>query len=175
LSDTITITGLDDLAEMLTKIAPKAAKRYLSKCADPAAQVMLDAMDQTVPVDGGELREALDKQKKWGSEGDQTTMNITIGPRKGKAWGSMQEYGTKTQPAQHWMSNAWQSCKSQVLDVYVRGINDLMESMVARDQSEATLTNDDADRSGSGTSKARIAKDRKAAFRENNDRAKGTK
>ena len=102
----IEIEGLAELSTMLTELTPRAAKRYLSKVAEPAAQVVLDAMAQTVPVHIGILEEELGWQKKWSNDGDETTMVINIGPLKAGFYGSFQEFGTLTQPAQHWMKPA---------------------------------------------------------------------
>ena len=76
-------------------------------------------MASTVPVGVGILEESLGWQKKWSSDGDQTTMEISIGPLKPAFWGSFQEFGTATQPATHWFGNAWESCKDEVLNVFV--------------------------------------------------------
>jgi HK97 gp10 family phage protein len=118
MSDAITIDGLAELSQLLTELAPAAAKRYLSRCAEPAAQVVLDAMAETVPVGVGILEEQLGWQKHWSSDGDQTTMVIEIGPLKPAFWGSFQEFGTATQPAQHWFGNAWMGCRDKCLDVF---------------------------------------------------------
>jgi hypothetical protein len=113
----IEIEGLADLSQMLTTLAPRAAKRYLSRCAEPAAQVVLDAMAETVPVGVGILEEELGWQKKW-SDGDETTMEINIGPLRSAFWGSLQEFGTRFQAGQHWMGRAWEGCRDKCLDVF---------------------------------------------------------
>jgi HK97 gp10 family phage protein len=114
----IVIEGLADLSQMLTELTPKAAKRYLSRCAEPAAQVVIDAMAQTVPVGIGILEEELGWQKKWIDGGDETTMEVVIGPLKPAFWGSLQEFGTRYQQGQHWMSRAWESSKDKCLSVF---------------------------------------------------------
>src|SRR5256885_16145086 len=78
----VQIEGLAELSTLLTELTPQAAKRYLSRCAQPAAQVVLDAMAQTVPVGIGILEEELGWQKKWAKGDDETTMEINIGPSK---------------------------------------------------------------------------------------------
>ena len=118
MSEVVTIDGLKELSDVLTTLTPQAAKRYLSRCAEPAAQVMLDAMAQTVPVGIGILEEQLGWQKHWSSDGDETTMVIEIGPLKPAYWGSFQEFGTITVPAQHWMGRAFESCKDEMLNVF---------------------------------------------------------
>ena len=84
----VEIEGLADLSQMLTELTPRAAKRYLSRCAEPAAQVVIDAMAETVPVGVGILEEELGWQKKWSNDGDETTMEINIGPLRPAFWGS---------------------------------------------------------------------------------------
>jgi len=113
----VTIEGLADLSTMLTEMSPRAAKRWLLRAAEPAAEVVLDAMKETVPVEVGILEERLTYEKEF-KTGDETVLTISIGPEKGVFWGSLQEFGTQTQPAQHWMGRAWESSKDKCLDVF---------------------------------------------------------
>lgn len=116
----IEIEGLAELSTLLTKLPAAAARRYLSKVAIPAAEVVLDALAQTVPVDIGILEEGLGWQRKWGTdeESDETSMTILIGPLKPYFYGSFQEWGTFDQPAQHWMGRAWDVCQNECLNVF---------------------------------------------------------
>ena len=114
----IEIEGLSDLSRMLSEESPAAAKRYLLRCAKPAAQVVLDAAAETVPVDVGVLEESMGSKTEWSSGDGETALEISIGPLKSAWWGSLQEWGTRTNPAQHWLSRAWESCKDKVLDVF---------------------------------------------------------
>jgi HK97 gp10 family phage protein len=125
----IQIDGLSELSTMLTEVTPAAAKRYLSKVAEPAAQVVIDAMAQTVPVGIGILEEGLGWQKKWLNDGDETTLDISIGPLKPYFWGSLQEFGTHDQPAQHWMARAWESSKGECLNVFATGALGLLADL----------------------------------------------
>jgi HK97 gp10 family phage protein len=128
----IEIEGLAELSNLLTELTPRAAKRYLSKVAEPAAQVVIDAMAQTVPVGIGILEEELGWQKKWANDGDETTMVINIGPLKPAFWGSLQEFGTHDQPAQHWMGRAWESCKDECLNVFATEAIGLLQDLENR-------------------------------------------
>lgn len=114
--DYVTVEGLDELADLLRNQAPKAAKRYLRKVTSKAADVILEALNETVPVDGGELEESLMWKKTRNA--DPNYIEVNIGPKKGTAWGSMQEFGTKFQPAQHWMGRAWMDSKDAALAVF---------------------------------------------------------
>jgi HK97 gp10 family phage protein len=128
----IVIEGLKELSDKLATMPAKAAKRYLSRCGEKAAQVVVDALEQTVPVDYGYLEEAITWQKKW-LDGNESTMDIRIGPMKGAFWGSLQEFGTAERtgwdkngkpfhhgatPPLRWMSRAWESCRDECLDVF---------------------------------------------------------
>jgi hypothetical protein len=68
------------------------------------------------------------------------------------------------------MGQAWSNCQERVLDVFMLGINDLYAKLVARDQSEATLENDENDRNTGHASPSRLRRDRNAAYRENDAR-----
>lgn len=129
MSVAITIEGLSDLSNLLTEQTPRAAKRYLSRClgavekgdmnrAPKAVRVVLDAMDETVPVQIGALESMLRWQKRFSDGDDETTMTVLIGPTKSVFWGSFQEWGTATQEGQHWMGRAWEGCKDEVLNVF---------------------------------------------------------
>jgi hypothetical protein len=128
----IQIEGLADLSQMLTELAPNAAKRYLSRAGEAAAEVVIEALDDTVPVGVGILEESITWDKHW-LDGDETTMEINIGPTKQAFWGMFQEFGTQevtgadrngkkfhhaAQPAQRWMTNAWLGCRDKCLDVF---------------------------------------------------------
>ena len=118
MSDTIQIDGLKELSNLLTEQTPRAAKRYLRRCAAPAAEVVLGAMAETVPVHIGILEEQLDYSVKFLNDGDETTMEVRIGPNKPAFWGSFREFGTFSQPGIHWMGRAWEASKDECLDVF---------------------------------------------------------
>ena len=128
----VTIEGLSELSNLLTEIAPAAAKRYLGRCADCAALPLLAAMQGTVPVGVGILEEELSYSKKFLNDGDETTLEVKIGPEKPAYWGSFQEFGTSTQPAQHWMGRAWESSKDEVLNVFVEEAQSLIQELEAK-------------------------------------------
>lgn len=118
MADEIIIEGLDDLSRVLTEQTASAAKRYLGRCGDKAAQVVIAAMHETVPVDVGYLEESLVYQKRFTNGDDNTTLEILIGPTKSAYWGSFREFGTRFQAGIHWMGRAWESCKDKCLSVF---------------------------------------------------------
>lgn len=113
----IKIDGLAELSEMLTHESVRTAKRYLVNCAKPAADVVIEAMDETVPVYKDRLEAGLGYQSRF-SDGDGTTLTVNIGPAKSTFWGQFQEFGTRFQPAQRWMTRAFESCKDRCLSVF---------------------------------------------------------
>lgn len=114
----ITIDGLSELSEMLTHESARTAKRYLLNVAKPAAEVVLDAMKETAPELTGRLEEELTYQSKFTGGGEGTTLTVKIGPARPTFWGMFQEFGTATEPAQHWIQRAWESCQDSVLSVF---------------------------------------------------------
>ena len=143
----ITVTGLKELSDALTTQTNEAAKRYLSKVMEPAAQIVVDAAEKTAPVHIGILEEAIVWQKKWQSGEGETSANIAIGPLKSVYWGELQEWGTQevfgkdkhgkpfhhaAQPPQFWMTRAWEGCKEQVLEKFVEGAKEMTKWIKAR-------------------------------------------
>ena len=134
MSDMIKIEGLAELSELLTQEAPRASKRYLNRAADPATEVVLDALHETVPVGIGILEEELGSEKHFEDSNGATTLTVDIGPFKPSSrWGSQQEFGSQdvegtdsagrhfhhtAQPGQHWMGRAWEACRDKVQDVF---------------------------------------------------------
>jgi HK97 gp10 family phage protein len=115
----ITIDGLSELSEMLTQESARTAKRWLVNCAKPAAQVVLDALKETVPEGlTGRLEDELTYQTRFSGGDDGTTLTVSIGPARSTWWGSWQEFGTFCQPAQHWMGRAWAGCQDKCLSVF---------------------------------------------------------
>ena len=134
MSEMVNIEGLAELSDLLTQEAPRAAKRYLNRAADPATEVVLDALHETVPVGIGILEEELGSEKHYEEVDGGMVLTVDIGPFKPSSkWGSLQEFGSQdvegtdsagrhfhhtAQPGQHWMGRAWESCKDKVLDVF---------------------------------------------------------
>jgi HK97 gp10 family phage protein len=114
----IEIEGLAELSERLSTMPAKAAKRYLARCGDKAAEVVLAAMHETVPVGIGILEEELIYENTFEDVGQDTVLTVDIGPKRAAFWGSLQEFGTRFQKPQRWMSRAWASCKDKCLDVF---------------------------------------------------------
>ncbi|MGB8990071.1 MAG: HK97-gp10 family putative phage morphogenesis protein [Candidatus Sulfotelmatobacter sp.] len=114
----IEIDGLAELSQLLTEETPKAAKRYLLRAGNAAADIVVDALEETVPVELGVLEEAIVKKTDWDSGDGETQLTIAIGPLRMAFWGMFQEFGTRFQQGQHWMARGWNDCKDRVLDKF---------------------------------------------------------
>lgn len=132
----IKIDGLSELSEKLTHESARTAKRWLLRCAEPAADVVVAAGEQSAPVATvgtkehpiGLLKASLDYQTRFSKPvaGEDTQLVVKIGIKqlldkdgKNLMWyGSLQEFGTRFQPALHWFGRAWESCQDKVLSVF---------------------------------------------------------
>lgn len=103
---------------MLKTQSVRTAKRYLLNVAKPAAEVVIEAMEATAPVETGRLEGQIDYQSKFSGGGDGTTLTVKIGPSRSTFYGMFQEFGTFDQPAQHWMARAWAACQDKCLSVF---------------------------------------------------------
>jgi HK97 gp10 family phage protein len=170
MASSIQITGLKELSEMLTQIAPKAAKSYMVKVHKAAAQKMIEEFADSAPDDKGILKDSIVYQNKW-EAGDGTDSLVTrVGPDKHVPWGMWQEFGTSTMAGKHWMGNAWDKAEGGILDLYMQNINELYARMISKDQSIANIENDAQDRQTGQVSAPRLRRDRNAAYRENDER-----
>ena len=113
----VIISGLSELSQMLTEESVRTAKRYLINAAKPAAEVVIAAADETVPVATGKLEGGLDYQTRF-ENGDGTTLTVQIGPDRAEFYGQFDEFGTQHQPAQHWLGRAFEGCQDECLSVF---------------------------------------------------------
>ncbi len=150
----IEILGTAELSELLAKEAPAAAHRYLLKVAAPAADVVIQAAQETVPVRYGVLQAGIRRWTHWTSGDGGSQLEIDIGPSHRQYWGLFLEFGTKEQfdgqrnptkrrrarkmyhhggtPARHWFLRAWEGCKDKVLDTFASGAKEMVERLRAR-------------------------------------------
>jgi HK97 gp10 family phage protein len=90
----------------------------LVNCAKPAAEVVIEAADQTVPVDTGKSKAELGYKTRFSGDGDGTTLTVNIGPSSATWYDTFDEFGTRTQPAQHWLARAWEASQDKCLSVF---------------------------------------------------------
>src|ERR1039458_3883913 len=127
----IIVEGLSELSELLTHESPRTAKRWLLKCAEPAADVVVEAGSQNAPVaavgtkehPAGMLKASLDYQTKFDrpQQGEDTRLVVKIGLKNDGTsmwYGSLQEFGANSRAGIHWFGRAWESCKDRCLSVF---------------------------------------------------------
>jgi HK97 gp10 family phage protein len=110
----ITVDGFAELTAVLQDYSVRSAKRYLTRVAQPAADVVIEAMEQTAPEMTHKLQEGIGSQNKFSDTG----LTVLIGPAWATFWGAFQEFGSLHLPAQHWMTRAWESSQDRCLSVF---------------------------------------------------------
>ena len=130
----ITIDGLDELSERLQNLPAKAAKRYLTNVAKTAGQVVVAEMQSTAPMESGRLEGNICQVASFTNEGGGTTMLLEIGPALSTFYGMFHEFGTRFQPALHWMQRAWEACQDRVLDVFATEATGLLMDLENREK-----------------------------------------
>jgi HK97 gp10 family phage protein len=141
---TVNVTGLDELEQTLVAGGKKAARNFLRKVERRVAQIPLEAMKQTVPVaerayrrgdhkggsiwiEPGTVMESL----RISSQATADSLTTHVGPAKDENYvARFLNYGTDKMPATHWMDQAWQLSKDQMLDAYADITTELLNEMV---------------------------------------------
>jgi HK97 gp10 family phage protein len=138
----IEIEGLEKLSDMLSNIAPTAARRYMRKAVGTGATIVQGELKESAPAHIGVLEESIVQKASWDTSDDSSEiLTVDIGPTKQAFWGMFQEFGTQdvvgvdkngkkfhhtAQPAQRWMTNAWLGCRDRVLDVVATELTGLL-------------------------------------------------
>src|SRR5581483_9861548 len=111
----VEVTGLDELAKALDSLPAKLEKAALRPALSAAGQVMRAALEDTVPVDTGALRESIGQKIAFDKDGQGAA--VVVGPRYmgGKAAGYKSssedpgvrgmflEFGTRKMAPRFWM------------------------------------------------------------------------
>jgi len=119
------LEGLDELEEAFTTGNKRAVFKFLRRVEMNAAKILVDALSEEAPYEYGELSEDIHRQTVVNNEG--TT--VRVGPSQNTFWGLMQEFGTPTQPAQHWAENAAREHQDEVLEEFYTGVSDGLDAM----------------------------------------------
>jgi HK97 gp10 family phage protein len=129
------VTGLDELERMLNDLAPKAAKTAMRRAVRDGMEIFQAAAEGKAPRASGELADNINiKTTAGGGDGDTTTGSIEaiVGPGKQQYYGLFQEYGTRYQPAQPFMTPAYEENKDKVLETFVSDLKDEIEGLAGK-------------------------------------------
>ena len=106
-----------ELEKKLNKVSKKVGNTTLDKALKSGADVTIDAMKKTVPVDTGQLRDSLGILKKSGTGMNrQITVGITGKEREIIERGYYQEHGTRRMVGKKWMKKASENSEEDALD-----------------------------------------------------------
>lgn len=136
-SDDITVEGLDELARKMDALPPKLAARCARPALNAGAQVFENALLQTVPVDTGELADAI--ASKIHVAGNLEDMSAIVGPRYmgGHKFTSTDpgvrakflEFGTRKMSPRFWMRRAYDIGKDAAFNATVRVLQTMLDAI----------------------------------------------
>jgi HK97 gp10 family phage protein len=121
------LTGLDELEQTLIAGGQKSAQKFLRTVEKKAAQPVLEAMQETVPIGlTGDLLVSLKIQSQSAKDG----VVVMIGPTSDENFiGRFSNFGTEKQPATHWMDRAWAASKEAALDGFIQAATESLNEM----------------------------------------------
>lgn len=127
--------GMAGILGALTQLDKKVAKKLTRKVLRAGAKVMLPEVKNRTPVDSGALIKA---EKIKATKRSRTTFGVQInaGSKDGGKvpdqpyYGPMVEFGTRKQPAQHFMRDAFEAKKDEVLSVMQQKAVELIDETV---------------------------------------------
>ena len=106
-----------ELEKKLNEVSKKVGNTTLDEALKSGADVTIDAMKKTVPVDTGQLRDSLGVIKKTGSGMERKiTVGITGKEREIIERGYYQEHGTRRMVGKKWMKKASENSEEDALD-----------------------------------------------------------
>ena len=113
------------LERKLNEVSKKTGYATLDKSLEKGADILLNGMRKTVPVDTGELKKSLDIIKKSGSGMErQIRVGVSAAEREIIERGYYQEHGTPRIVAKKWMTKAAENSKEEALDAVINFLKD---------------------------------------------------
>jgi HK97 gp10 family phage protein len=116
------IDGLDRLEQVLEQLAPREAKLALRRAAKAGMKIVQEAIEEHAPRDTGHLAESINiGSEVGGGDGDDATGSIAVkvGPAGDAYYALFQEFGTRFQQAQPFMTPAYEENKDAVIETCV--------------------------------------------------------
>ncbi len=115
----------NDLEKKLSQVTKKIGNEAVDRALESAADVTLNAMDLTVPVDTGELKQSLGIIKKSGS-GTERKLKVGINSNKREIIerGYYQEHGTRRMVGRKWMKKAAENAKDEAMNTMIESLKE---------------------------------------------------
>jgi HK97 gp10 family phage protein len=147
---TIKISGLDELEQRLTDLAPKMAKKVIRKAGKAGGEIIRSAIAARAPRLTGNLDQHIVMTTR--ADGSKGTLVVVIGPQKLAGYfkgatregknvtfkgeihyadvaARMAEFGSKHQPPRPFMGPAFDSSADQALGAFVNSLSDSLSDL----------------------------------------------
>jgi HK97 gp10 family phage protein len=124
-SVTCAVRGLDELGKQLGENSVQVIRRVLRRVEKEVGKVWIEAMQERAPVDTGRLEESITYE----TESTPAGMTLYVGPDNSGWYGSMQEFGTRFQPAQPWARPAFEETQSEALETFARILEEELQTL----------------------------------------------
>lgn len=113
------------LKQRLQLLSKKTGRQTLDKALEAGGKVLVSAMEETVPVDTGELKSCLGKIGIEGSHLDRKILTgISTEDRNIIERGYYQEHGHSTMVGKKWMKRASQNSKKEAVQTMVETLKE---------------------------------------------------
>lgn len=113
------------LKQRLQLLSKKTGRQTLDKALEAGGNVLVSAMEETVPVDTGELKSCLGKIRIEGSHLERKILTgISTEDRAVIERGYYQEYGHSTMVGKKWMKRASQKSKKEAVQTMVETLKE---------------------------------------------------
>lgn len=117
--------GFNTLTSKLEEMSKKASKEATDNALNKGADVILEAQNQSVPVDTSYLKSSLGKFDFKGT-GAERKVDIGIASNSDRVvtYGYYQEYGTSSMVGKKWMKKAWEKSVKKASDAIKQSLKD---------------------------------------------------
>ncbi len=113
------------LRQKMETMNKRMAKQTLDKALESGGKVLVSAMEETVPVDTGELKASLGKIRIEGSNQDRKILTgIATDDREVIERGYYQEHGHSTMIGKKWMKQASLRSKKQAVETMIETLQE---------------------------------------------------
>ena len=108
------LEGAKELDLVLKKLPNAVRGRVMRSAAMAGARVVRDTAKRTVPVEQGDLRDAIVARSE--RDAGRHEVKVKVGPTRRGFYGLFLEFGTVRLPARPWLRPAWEASKGKALN-----------------------------------------------------------